>query len=68
MLIAAGDMAFRDEEGYCYLTDRKKDMIISGGENIYPVEIEQVIATHPKVLEVAVIGVRKKNGGKCQRR
>jgi len=59
----AGDLAYMDEEGYYYLTDRKKDMIISGGENIYPVEIEQVIATHPKVLDVAVIGVPEKQWG-----
>jgi acyl-CoA synthetase (AMP-forming)/AMP-acid ligase II len=59
----AGDLAYKDEEGYYYLTDRKKDMIISGGENIYPVELEQVIATHPKVLDVAVIGVPEKQWG-----
>ena len=60
---SAGDMAYMDEEGYYYLTDRKKDMIISGAENIYPVEIEQSISLHPSVLEVAVIGVPDKDWG-----
>lgn len=52
-----GDLATMDEEGYIYICDRKKDMIISGGENIYPIEIENIISSHPGVLEVAVIGV-----------
>ena len=52
-----GDMAKMDEEGYFYIVDRKKDMVISGGVNIYPVEIDEVIQKCPKVLEVAVIGV-----------
>lgn len=52
-----GDLGVRDEEGYIYIVDRKKDMIISGGENIYPIEIENVLLKHPSVLEAAVIGV-----------
>lgn len=52
-----GDMGFMDEEGYIYLKGRKKDMIIRGGENIYPAEIEGVLLEHPKILEAAVIGV-----------
>ena len=52
-----GDIGLIDEEGYIYILDRKKDMIISGGYNIYPNEIENVICRHPAVLEVAVIGV-----------
>lgn len=52
-----GDMARFDEEGYLYLEDRKKDMIISGGENIYPTEVENVLAKHTAVLETAVVGV-----------
>lgn len=52
-----GDLARQDEEGFFYIVDRKKDMLISGGENIYPVEIEQVLYRHPKVRELAVIGV-----------
>jgi len=51
-----GDLARRDAEGYFYLVDRKKDMLISGGQNIYPSEIEHVIYTVPAVAEVAVIG------------
>ena len=45
-----------DEDGFVFIQDRKKDMIISGGENVYPAEIENVILAHPKVSEVAVIG------------
>ena len=55
--VTAGDMAKRDEEGYVYLVDRKNDMIISGGENIYPREIEEVLLQHPHIEEVAVIGI-----------
>uniref|UniRef100_A0A942STX8 Long-chain-fatty-acid--CoA ligase n=2 Tax=Neobacillus citreus TaxID=2833578 RepID=A0A942STX8_9BACI len=53
----SGDLAVTDEEGYISVVDRKKDMIISGGENIYPKEIEEVLYTHPDILEAAVIGV-----------
>ncbi len=52
-----GDLATVDEDGFVYIKDRKKDMIISGGENIYPVEIEQVLYMHEKIAEAAVIGV-----------
>jgi long-chain acyl-CoA synthetase len=52
-----GDVGCLDEDGYLYITDRKKDMIISGGANIYPREIEEVICAHPAVLEVSVLGV-----------
>jgi len=52
-----GDVGYVDEDGYLYLTDRKTMMIISGGVNIYPQEIENVLSTHPKVFDVAVIGV-----------
>jgi acyl-CoA synthetase (AMP-forming)/AMP-acid ligase II len=51
-----GDVASVDEEGFIYIHDRIKDMIISGGENVYPAEIENVILSHPQVSEVAVIG------------
>jgi fatty-acyl-CoA synthase len=53
----SGDLVRRDDEGFVFVVDRKKDMIISGGENIYSTEIEDVIDSHPKVREVAVIGV-----------
>lgn len=51
-----GDIARMDADGYVFIADRSKDMIISGGENIYPAEIEGVLLTHPKIREVAVIG------------
>ncbi|MDQ2726435.1 MAG: AMP-binding protein, partial [Actinomycetota bacterium] len=52
-----GDIGYQDDEGFLYLTDRKAFMIISGGVNIYPQEIEGVLALHPKVADVAVIGI-----------
>ena len=52
-----GDMAQRDEDGFIWLVDRKKDVIISGGENIYPVQIEDFLNAHPSVKDVAVIGL-----------
>ena len=52
-----GDIGMMDAQGYLYLLDRKKDMIISGGNNIYPREIEEVLLKHPAIYEVAVIGV-----------
>jgi long-chain acyl-CoA synthetase len=52
-----GDIGYRDDDGYFFLVDRKKDMIISGGFNVYPQMIEQAIYTHPGVLEVIVIGI-----------
>ncbi|MDP2261913.1 MAG: AMP-binding protein [Hydrogenophaga sp.] len=54
---SVGDMARRDADGYIWLVDRKSNMIISGGENIYPSEVEGVLGAHPKVQDVAVIGV-----------
>jgi fatty-acyl-CoA synthase len=55
--IKTGDAGYLDEDGYLYIHDRVKDMIISGGENVYPAEVESAIYGHPDVLEVAVIGV-----------
>ncbi|MGE3285081.1 MAG: long-chain-fatty-acid--CoA ligase [Pseudonocardia sp.] len=55
--LRSGDGGHVDADGYFYVTDRIKDMIISGGENIYPAEIERVVAEHPSVADVAVIGV-----------
>jgi long-chain acyl-CoA synthetase len=58
-----GDVGYVDEDGYLYLTDRKAYMIISGGVNIYPQEAENLLTTHPKVLDVAVIGVPNEDFG-----
>ena len=54
---SVGDVAYLDEEGYVYICDRKKDMIISGGVNIYPAEIESALYEHPQILDVAVFGI-----------
>jgi acyl-CoA synthetase (AMP-forming)/AMP-acid ligase II len=54
---SVGDIAYVDDEGYVYICDRKKDMIISGGVNIYPAEIEAVLYAHPQVLDAAVFGI-----------
>ena len=58
-----GDMAQQDEDGFIFLVDRKKDVIISGGENLYPVQIEAFLAAHPKIHDVAVIGLPDKRLG-----
>ena len=58
-----GDLGRIDREGFITLVDRKKDMIISGGENVYPIEVEQVLYRHPAVREVAVVGVRHPRWG-----
>ncbi|HKJ59855.1 MAG TPA: AMP-binding protein, partial [Halobacteriales archaeon] len=52
----SGDLGYRDDDGYLYVVDRKDDMIISGGENIYPTEVENVLFSHPDVVEAAVLG------------
>ena len=54
---SVGDIAYRDPDGYYYICDRKIDMIISGGVNIYPAEIEAALSAHPAIADVAVIGV-----------
>ena len=58
-----GDIAYLDDEGYVYVCDRKKDMILSGGVNIYPAEIEAVLELHPDVYEAAVIGIPSEEWG-----
>jgi len=61
--LLTGDMAKEDEDGFIYLVDRKKDVIISGGENIYPVQIEDHLRAHEKIKDVAVIGLPDKRLG-----
>jgi long-chain acyl-CoA synthetase len=52
-----GDLGYLDDEGYLYLVDRSKDMIVTGGENVYSIEVENAVSTHPAVAQVAVIGI-----------
>jgi fatty-acyl-CoA synthase/long-chain acyl-CoA synthetase len=63
--LTIGDMARRDEDGYYYIVDRKRDMIVSGGANIYPAEVEKVLSAHPKVRDVAVLGVPDEKWGEA---
>ncbi|MCY1672538.1 fatty acid--CoA ligase [Novosphingobium sp. SL115] len=63
--IATGDAGYLDDDGYVYMHDRIKDMIISGGENVYPAQVESAIYGHPDVLEVAVIGVPDERWGEA---
>ncbi|PIV20483.1 MAG: AMP-dependent synthetase [Deltaproteobacteria bacterium CG_4_8_14_3_um_filter_45_9] len=58
-----GDLARTDEEGYIYIVDREKDMYISGGENVYPAEIEKVLPTHPKIFDAGIVGVQDEKWG-----
>ena len=60
-----GDLARTDDEGYLYIVDRKKDMVVSGGFNVYPAEVEQVLYRHPAVLEACVIGVPDAHWGEA---
>lgn len=63
--LRTGDYAKMDADGYIYIVDRKKDVIISGGENVYPVEVENALLTHPQIKEVAVIGLPDERWGEC---
>ncbi len=63
--VSVGDMATRDADGYLHLVDRKSNMIISGGENVYPSEVEAVVASNPKVQDVAVIGLPDEKWGEA---
>ena len=60
---SAGDLGRLDDEGYLYLVDRKNDMIISGGENVYPREVEEVLLAHPAIEQAAVIGLPHEHWG-----
>jgi len=61
--LRTGDLGYRDKEGYFFIVGRKKEMIIRGGENIYPKEIEEVLYRHPAVAEAAVVGLPDKRWG-----
>ena len=61
--LSVGDIAYRDEEGFYYICDRKSDMIISGGMNVYPAEVEAALERHPAVQEVAVFGIPSEEWG-----
>jgi len=63
--LSVRDMGYLDAQGYLYIYDRKRDMIISGGENVYPAEVENVLYSHPAVLDVAVIGVPDEQWGEA---
>ena len=60
----SGDVGYLDADGYLYIHDRVKDMIVSGGENIYPAEVENVLMSHPAIADVAVIGVPEREVGR----
>jgi len=60
-----GDIGYRDEDGYFYINDRKRDMIVSGGFNVFPFEVEQVLLKHPAIQDCAVVGVPDEKWGEA---
>ncbi len=63
-----GDAGYLDDDGYLFLVDRVKDMIVTGGENVYSTEVENAVASHPAVLQVAVIGIPQRAVGRSRAR
>jgi fatty-acyl-CoA synthase len=63
--LCTGDLGRRDDDGYLYIVDRKKDMIISGGFNVYPGEVEKALSTHPAVAAACVVGVPDEKWGEA---
>lgn len=63
--VKTGDVAYKDEDGFLFICDRVKDMIITGGENVFCAEVENAVAAHPAVAQVAVIGIPDRNYGEC---
>ncbi|MDX6363866.1 MAG: hypothetical protein QOC85_2876, partial [Streptomyces sp.] len=63
--LRTGDAGYLDEEGYLFITDRIKDMVITGGENVYPIEVESALAEHPAVSDVAVFGTPDEQWGEA---
>jgi bile acid-coenzyme A ligase len=61
---SVGDLGYLDEDGYVYLVDRRVDMIITGGVNVFPAEVETALAEHPKVADVVVIGLKDDEWGR----
>ena len=61
----SGDLGYQDEDGYLFLVDRAKDMIVTGGENVYSTEVEDVLYRHPMVLEAAVFGIPDQRWGEA---
>jgi fatty-acyl-CoA synthase len=62
-VLHTGDLGYMDEEGYFYIVDRVKDMYRSGGENVYPADVEKILLTHPKILNAAIVGVPDERWG-----
>ena len=60
-----GDLFYQDEEGFLYIAGRKKELIKTGGENVYPVEVDSVLAAHPEILDGCVVGVPDKRWGEA---
>ena len=61
----SGDIGYFDDEGFLYIHDRVKDMIVSGGENIYPAEVENALLSHPQIADAAVIGIPDEKWGEA---